>query len=73
MSSTLSSRGAGGQQQRPLAGDGQREARQVAHAGAIQARLGARLGVDVADLVEQAEAVVVPQRMRALARSARRR
>jgi hypothetical protein len=38
----------------------------MAHAAAIQPRLAACLGVDVADLVEQAEAVVVPQRMRAL-------
>ena len=73
VSSTLSSRAARGQQQRSQAGDGQRESRQVAHAGAIQASLAARLGVDVADLVEQAEAVVVPQRVGALARSARRR
>ncbi len=57
----------GGQQQRPQAGNRQRETRQVAHAAAIQARLAARLGVDVADFVEQAEAVVVAQCMRALA------
>ena len=57
----------GRQQQRPQAGDGQREPREVAYAAAIQARFAARLGVDVADLVEQAETVVVPQRMRALA------
>ena len=57
----------GGEQQRPLSGDRQREARQVTHAAAIQARLAARLRVDVTDFVEEAEAVVVPQDMRAIA------
>ena len=37
------------------------------HAAAIQTGLAARFGVDVADLVEQPEAIVVAQDMRALA------
>jgi hypothetical protein len=57
---------AGRQQQRPQPGHGQREAREMPHAGAVQAGLGARFGVDVADFIEQAEAVIVPQRVRAL-------
>ncbi len=65
LSSTLSSRGLAASSKRTQAGDRQRETREMPHSGAIQAGLGARLGIDVADLVEQAEAVVVPQRVRA--------
>ena len=57
----------GGEQQRPLAGNRHREPRKVTHAAAIQARFAARLRVDVTDLIEESEAVVVPQHMRAIA------
>ena len=67
VSSTLSSRGVAESSSGRSAGNGHRQSRQVTHAAAIEPGLAARLGVDVADLIEESEGVVVPQRMGALA------